>query len=113
MAVLKKEEDKERIVAEVLQTVELSECAELYPDELSGGMKSRVAIARALAFGGDLFLLDEPFSALDEELRRRLGGKLKVFLKDRGACGIFVTHHAADAEAMADRILDLSASTDA
>lgn len=112
MTVLKKEENKERIIAEVLQTVELAECADLYPDELSGGMKSRVSIARALAFGGDLFLLDEPFSALDEDLRGRLSGKLRDFFKSHGAAGIFVTHHAPDAKALADRILYLSASTD-
>ncbi len=96
-----------KTVAECLSFVGLEDCADKYPSELSGGMKSRVSLARGLAFGGDLFLLDEPFAALDEELRHSLAAKLKDFLAARGASAILVTHNKEDAEGIADRILVL------
>ena len=91
----------------VLSEVELADAAKLYPSALSGGMKSRVALARALLYGADLYLLDEPFAALDQELRERLSALLRKKIKDSGASAIFVTHQQADAEALADRILEL------
>lgn len=97
--------------AEALSLVHLSKAAELYPEQLSGGMKSRVSLARALAFDGTLYLLDEPFSALDEELRGELCVFLRRHIKERGARAILVTHGRADAEIMADRILELSNPT--
>ena len=91
----------------LLSAVELEECGELYPHQLSGGMKSRVALARALAYYGDLFLLDEPFSALNEELCATLATRLRQHLQERNASAILVTHRPADAEALADQILEL------
>jgi ABC-type nitrate/sulfonate/bicarbonate transport system ATPase subunit len=88
-----------------MEFVELTNVGDQYPDELSGGMKSRVALARALAYGGDLFLLDEPFAALNEDLRRPLAEKLRNHLKKIGASAILITHQSADAEIFADRIL--------
>ena len=63
-----------------------------FPDELSGGMKQRVSLARTLAGNGDLLLLDEPFSALDNESKKDL---FKV-LREDGRKVIFVTHNIAD-----------------
>lgn len=100
-----KDTNATKTVAECLAFVGLEDCGNKYPSELSGGMKSRVALARGLAFGGDLFLLDEPFAALDEELRHSLAAKLKNFLTARGASAILVTHNKEDAEGIADRIL--------
>lgn len=94
-------------IASALQTVELSESANLYPDALSGGMKSRAALARALAYGGDLYLLDEPTSALDEQMSLALMRRLREKFKREGISAILVTHRRADAEAMADRIIQL------
>ncbi len=94
-------------ILSALQTVELEDCANLYPDALSGGMKSRISLARALVYGGDLFLLDEPFAALDEALRLRLGERLRQEIKARGASAILVTHQPEDAERIADRIITL------
>lgn len=97
----------EAAVLQALQTVELSDCGDLYPNSLSGGMKSRASLARALVFGGELILLDEPFAALDEALRMRLGERLKKELKERGATTILVTHYPEDADRLADRIIRL------
>ena len=70
-------------------------------------MKSRASLARALAYGGDLYLLDEPFAALNEELRAELAIKLRERIRQSGASAILVTHQRADAEWLADRILTL------
>ena len=102
-----KDEKQRQQVADCLALVGLDGAADKYPHELSGGMKIRASLARALVFGGDLFLLDEPFAALDEELRHTLSHKLHDYLKERGASAIIVTHNSEDASAIADRILTL------
>lgn len=106
-AVLSDKDTADSRIADALDAVSLSDAAHLYPDELSGGMKSRVSLARALAYGGDLYLLDEPFAALNEELRAELSIKLRERIRQSGASAILVTHQRADAELMADRILAL------
>ena len=103
-----KDENTAKTVAQCLALVGLADAADKYPGELSGGMKSRASLARALAYGGDLFLLDEPFAALDEDLRHDLMVKLKDYLRACGASAILVTHNREDAERIADRILTLS-----
>lgn len=103
-----KDENAKETVLECLELVELSDALDKYPSELSGGMKSRASLARALAFGGDLFLFDEPFAALDEDLRHSLAEKIKEYIQTRGASAILVTHNKEDAENIADRILILS-----
>ena len=102
-----KDETSKQAVAECLTLVGLSDAANKYPSELSGGMKSRAALARALVYGGDLFLFDEPFAALDENLRHDLTAKIKEYLRARGASAILVTHNKEDATEIADRILTL------
>ena len=102
-----KDETSKQAVAECLTLVGLSDAANKYPSELSGGMKSRAALARALVYGGYLFLFDEPFAALDENLRHDLTAKIKEYLRARGASAILVTHNKEDATEIADRILTL------
>lgn len=97
--------DHAAAIDEVLSTVELTDCNHLYPNELSGGMRTRAALARALAYGGDLLLLDEPFAALDEDLRARLAPRLRAWCRNRGISVILVTHQTDDAALIADRIL--------
>lgn len=103
-----KEEDAQKVILESLDLVGLADSLNKYPNELSGGMKSRVSLARALVYGGDLFLFDEPFAALDEELRHILAAKIKDYLVARGASAIFVTHNRDDAQQIADRILTIN-----
>lgn len=105
-AVCREEPTNDKIF-EILNAVGLSDCIKLYPNELSGGMKSRVSLARALIWGGDLFLLDEPFAALDEELRTSVCQFLKQYFHEKGASALFVTHQLSDAQRLADRILYL------
>ena len=95
-------------VAEVLDLVGLSECADRYPHELSGGEQQRVSLARALAPRPRLLLLDEPLSNLDAELRKRMRAELRRIVKGSGITALFVTHDQQEAFALADRIGVLS-----
>lgn len=106
-AVLSAKKETIPLAMQALEFVELADSAKLFPAELSGGMKSRVSLARAIAYGGELYLFDEPFAALDKDLRERLSNKLRSFLKERGASALFVTHLKEDAEQFADRILEI------
>ena len=92
-------------VLDVLKLVELDKDAELYPDELSGGMKMRLSIARALYYNGDIFVLDEPFSALDEELKDRILNKIFDALK--GKTVLIVSHDPKESEKYADKLIKI------
>jgi NitT/TauT family transport system ATP-binding protein len=76
-----------------------------WPRMLSGGMQMRASLARALVTRPQIMLLDEPFSALDEVLRQRLGEELRQWHHQFGWTTIFVTHHVSEAVFLADRIL--------
>lgn len=80
-----------------------------YPSELSGGMRQRAALARTLLLEPEVLLLDEPFSALDYQTRLLLEEEMATILKQEHKTVILVTHDIAEAIAMADRILVLSA----
>jgi thiamine transport system ATP-binding protein len=75
---------------------------------LSGGQAQRVALARALAPQPALLLLDEPFGALDRDLRDRLGAQVRALLGELGVPAVHVTHDAAEADLVADRVLHLA-----
>lgn len=75
---------------------------------LSGGQRQRVAIARALALEPQLFLMDEPFSALDAALREHLQEEVKKLQQKLGVTTIFVTHDQSEAMSLADRIVVLN-----
>ena len=100
--------DAQARVDHALSALSLSDAKGLYPHELSGGMKSRISLARALVYNGDLMLLDEPFSALDETLRSSLARTIREECKARGTTVILVTHSLSEANAMADRTITLA-----
>jgi iron(III) transport system ATP-binding protein len=87
-----------------LELVRLQDLAGSYPHELSGGQQQRVALARALAPEPTLILLDEPFSNLDADLRRRLSLDVREILKTLGISAILVTHDQQEAFAMCDQV---------
>ncbi len=90
--------------AELLDLVKLSTLSKRFPHELSGGQQQRVALARALATDPQLLLLDEPFSNLDNELRRRLSHEVREILKARGTSAVLVTHDQEEAFAVSDKV---------
>ncbi len=102
--VIRKHPQRERVVDELLELVKLGHLGRRYPHELSGGQQQRVSLARALAPEPRLLLLDEPFSNLDVELRRRLSQEVREILKSRGTSAILVTHDQEEAFAVSDHI---------
>lgn len=102
MFVLAENEADTEKASELLEELELEGASEKLPSELSGGMQQRVSIARALAFGADVLILDEPFSALDEKLKEKTISLIKKRAADIAL--IFVTHDICDARALCDKI---------
>ncbi len=94
----------EHRVKTVLRRVRMAALAASKPGELSGGQEQRVALARALVTEPRLLLLDEPFSALDANLRSEMRGLVKGLQRDGGYTTVFVTHDQEEAVALADRV---------
>ena len=97
-------DQRRRRVTELLELIGLAALGGSYPHQLSGGQQQRVALARALAPRPQLLLLDEPFSNLDVDLRRRLSQDVRRLLKHEGTTAILVTHDQDEAFAMADQV---------
>ncbi|HEY9281028.1 MAG TPA: ABC transporter ATP-binding protein [Eoetvoesiella sp.] len=96
--------DQKARVLEVLNLTGLAGLGERFPHELSGGQQQRVALARALAPDPALILLDEPFNALDLDLRRSMCEDVVAVLRQTGTTTVLVTHDPAEAFATADRV---------
>lgn len=99
-----KPERKQR-VDEILELVGLSHTAERKPNMLSGGQQQRIALARALVNRPQVLMLDEPLSALDENLRVRMRGELRKIQQQFGLTFIQVTHHVEEAFSLSDQIV--------
>ncbi|WNZ24131.1 ABC transporter ATP-binding protein [Leptolyngbya sp. NK1-12] len=95
-------------VGEMLDLVKLSDFRDRYPSQLSGGQQQRVALARAMAVEPKLLLLDEPFSALDKNLRLDMQIEMKRLLVERGITTVLVTHDQEEALSLSDRIAVIS-----
>ncbi len=102
-----KAEIKKR-VNELVELVNLEDHRKKYPSQLSGGQQQRVAIARALAYNPEILLFDEPFSALDAQIRSRLRREIRQLLKKINVPAIFITHDQEEALEIGDRIAVLN-----
>lgn len=94
-------------VDSLLTALRIKDIALQYPHQLSGGQKQRVALARTLVIEPQFLLLDEPFKALDSELRTYLSRWLRLFLQEKKITALMVTHDQTEAFAIADEILVL------
>jgi spermidine/putrescine ABC transporter ATP-binding subunit len=102
-------DDIKRRVRSTAELVRIEHLLERQPRELSGGQQQRVALARALIIEPTLLLLDEPFGALDKQLREDLQIEVKTLLKRLGVTTIFVTHDQDEALSMSDRVAVMNA----
>ena len=99
-------ENSNKSINEILEIVELSNETSSLPSTLSGGMKMRISIARAIYSDADIYLLDEPFSSLDVDLKSRIIPRVFNYLK--GKTIIVVSHDLEESKNFADNIINLS-----
>ncbi len=102
-----KKEAEEKAL-DILKMVHLSKYVHSYPHQLSGGMKQRVAIARALVMEPDILLMDEPFSALDEQTRMVLHKELLDIWRKTKVTIFFITHNIREAVLLSERVIVLA-----
>ncbi|WP_114944733.1 ABC transporter ATP-binding protein [Microvirga calopogonii] len=100
--------ERQSIARHYIAEVGLTGFEDKYPHELSGGMRQRVGLARAFAVNADVLLLDEPFSAVDEQNRRKFQEDLLQLVEKERKTFIFVTHSIEEAVYVSDRIVLLS-----
>ena len=99
--------EKQKRIAETIQLIHLNGFERSYPHQLSGGMAQRVAIARSLVSQPRLFLLDEPFGALDALPRHHMQNELLKIHAEQKITTIFITHDVEEAVTLADRVVIL------
>ena len=92
-------------VNELLAALSLEHAAALYPAQLSGGMKKRGLLARAMIYEPRLLLMDEPFAALDAQMRTQLHGDVRRLVNDSGVAVLFVTHDIEEAALLSERVV--------
>ncbi len=96
--------ERQDIAQHYIEEVGLSGFENSYPHELSGGMRQRCGLARALTVNAEFLLMDEPFSAVDEQMRRKLQEDLLALLEIEKKTVVFVTHSIEEAVYLSDRI---------
>lgn len=109
LEIMKRKDEKsiERI-ERLLKTYGLWDFRNMYPKELSGGMRQRVALIRTLSVDPDILLLDEPFSALDYQTRLMVNDDVYRIIKNENKTALLVTHDISEAIAMSDKIAVIS-----
>ena len=101
-------EEREELARKYIAEVGLKGFEQRHPGELSGGMKQRVGLARALTVDADIILMDEPFSSVDEQTRRKFQEDLLDLLRHRRKTVLFVTHSIEEAAYLSDQIVLLT-----
>ncbi len=105
---MKNKEELDGIAEKHLDLVGLTGKGDLYPHQLSGGMKQRVAIAKGLALNPKIILMDEPFAALDAMTRNKLQSELVKIKERENATVIFITHNIQEALTLGTRVMLMS-----
>jgi NitT/TauT family transport system ATP-binding protein len=100
--------EREKIAREYLALAKLSEAADRYPNELSGGMQQRVGVVRALANEPDVLLMDEPFASVDAQTRMTLQEELTRIWQEKRPTVLFITHDVSEAVFLANRVVVLT-----
>ncbi|WP_455538716.1 ABC transporter ATP-binding protein [Terrisporobacter sp.] len=110
LEIMHRKNDKKSMdrIERLLKTYGLWEFRNMYPKELSGGMRQRVALIRTLSVNPDILLLDEPFSALDYQTRLMVNDDVYKIIKNENKSVILVTHDISEAIAMGDKVAVLS-----
>jgi len=96
-------------VSSFLDMLDLTHARNMFPGQLSGGMRRRALLARSMIYEPALLLMDEPFAALDAQMRRQLHGELRSAVKRIGETVLFVTHDLNEAALLSDRVLVVGA----
>lgn len=105
MLVMNQKHGKKERAIQLLSAFDISEAADKYPEELSGGMAKRVSLARIIAYDAEVLLLDEPFSALDLNTKAHVMNQTKQLVADKTV--ILVTHDKEEADNFADFLIEL------
>lgn len=101
-------EEERKLVEDIAKKVEIEDMLDRYPHEISGGQQQRAAIARSLIVKPDILLLDEPFTALDEDLKDAVRKDIRRILETFNITTIIVTHDIKDATGLGARVIELS-----
>ena len=104
---IRKNQEKTKIISDLLSLFKIEHLSNKYPHEISGGEQQRTAIARSMAPGPELLMLDEPFSALDRELKEELYTELNQIFKERQQTIMLVTHDLDEAKVLSDKQINL------
>ena len=104
---IRNQKDRDNIGKDLLKLFKVDQHEKKFPNELSGGEQQRVALARSLAPKPNILLLDEPFSALDDDLKEELYMETKKIIQDKSMTVLMVTHDRKEAEIFSDKIIFL------
>ena len=104
---IKKRSDKNKTVSELCLLFKIDHLADKYPHEISGGEQQRTALARSMAPNPELLMLDEPFSALDQELKQALYYELSQIFEERKQTILLVSHDLKEAEVLSQRQINI------
>ena len=104
---IRKNQEKTKIISDLLSLFKIEHLSNKYPHEISGGEQQRTAIARSMAPDPELLMLDEPFSALDRELKEELYAELNQIFKERQQTIMLVTHDLDEAKVLSDKQINL------
>ena len=104
---IRKNQEKANIISDLLSLFKIEHLSNKYPHEISGGEQQRTALARSMAPDPELLMLDEPFSALDKELKEELYMELSQIFRERQQTILLVTHDLDEAKVLSEKQINL------